>query len=44
MSIRSKVLRELEKNYTDHGWNGDMKERLEKVYHLRTDRPPKKEV
>ena len=39
-----RVLRELEKNYTDHGWNGDMKERLEKVYHLRTDRPPKKEV
>ena len=31
-----KVLKEMYDNYKGHGWNGDMDERLEKVYHLPT--------
>lgn len=33
-----RVLDEMYANYKDHGWNGDMEERLHKVYALRTDR------
>ena len=29
--------------YKKHGWNGDMEERMKKVYRLRTDRPERKE-
>ena len=32
-----RVLDEMYANYKDHGWNGDMDARLEKVYVLRTD-------
>ena len=32
-----RVLDEMYANYKDHGWNGDMDARLEKVYQLRTD-------
>ena len=32
-----RVLDEMYANYKDHGWNGDMDARLEKVYKLRTD-------
>lgn len=32
-----RVLDEMYANYKDHGWNGDMDARLEKVYELRTD-------
>lgn len=32
-----RVLDEMYANYKDHGWNGDMDARLEKVYALRTD-------
>ena len=35
-----RILDELYKNYTDHGWNGDMNARLKKVYSLRTDHAP----
>ena len=28
-------------NYKQHGWNGDMDERMSKVRHLRTDDPNK---
>ena len=35
------VLREMYANYKDHGWNGDMDARLEKVYSLRTDHAEK---
>ncbi len=31
------ILNEMFKNYKDHGWNGDMDERMKKVYALRTD-------
>ena len=31
------ILNEMFRNYKDHGWNGDMDERMEKVYALRTD-------
>lgn len=34
-----KFLNELYTNYKDHGWNGDMDARLERVYRLRTDKP-----
>ena len=34
-----RILDELFKNYSEHGWNGDMDERLKKVYHLRTKQP-----
>lgn len=34
-----RILDELYKNYSEHGWNGDMDERLKKVYHLRTKQP-----
>ena len=34
-----RVLHELATNYHNHGWNGDMDERLEKVHRLRTDKP-----
>lgn len=33
-----RFLGEMFRNYKAHGWNGDMDARLEKVYHLRTDR------
>ena len=36
-----RVLDEMYANYKDHGWNGDMDARLEKVYALRTDHPGK---
>ena len=36
------ILTEMFRNYKDHGWNGDMDERMEKVYALRTDRAPGK--
>lgn len=32
-----RVLDEMFANYKEHGWNGDMDARLEKVYKLRTD-------
>lgn len=32
-----RFLGEMYRNYKDHGWNGDMDARLEKVYRLRTD-------
>ena len=32
-----KILDEMYHNYKAHGWNGDMDERLHKVYALRTD-------
>lgn len=32
-----RFLKEMYENYKAHGWNGDMDERLEKVYALRTD-------
>ena len=32
-----RVLDEMYANYKDHGWNGDMDARLEKVYAMRTD-------
>ena len=35
-----RVLDEMYANYKDHGWNGDMDSRLEKVYQLRTDHAP----
>ena len=35
-----RVLDEMYANYKDHGWNGDMDARLEKVYQLRTDHAP----
>ena len=35
-----RVLDEMYNNYKEHGWNGDMDARLEKVYHLRTDHAP----
>mgnify|MGYP001851683632 CR=1 FL=1 len=35
-----RVLDEMYANYKDHGWNGDMDARLEKVYALRTDHAP----
>lgn len=34
-----RVLDEMFANYKEHGWNGDMDARLEKVYRLRTDCP-----
>ena len=37
-----RVLDEMFANYKEHGWNGDMDARLEKVYALRTDRPESK--
>lgn len=37
-----RVLDEMRVNYKEHGWNGDMDARLEKVYALRTDRPESK--
>ena len=36
-----RVLDEMYANYKDHGWNGDMDARLEKVYGLRTDHAEK---
>lgn len=33
-----RFLDELYKNYKAHGWNGDMDERLKKVYAMRTDK------
>lgn len=33
------ILNEMFKNYKEHGWNGDMDERMKKVYALRTDHP-----
>ena len=36
-----RVLDEMYANYKDHGWNGDMDARLEKVYALRTDHAEK---
>ena len=36
-----RVLDEMYANYKDHGWNGDMDARLEKVYSLRTDHAEK---
>ena len=36
-----RVLDEMYANYKDHGWNGDMDARLEKVYGLRTDHSEK---
>ena len=36
-----RVLDEMYANYKDHGWNGDMDARLEKVYALRTDHSEK---
>lgn len=38
-----RILDELYKNYSAHGWNGDMDERLKKVYQLRTNPPGGKE-
>lgn len=35
-----RILDEMYHNYKDHGWNGDMDARLEKVYELRTDHAP----
>lgn len=35
-----RVLDEMFANYKEHGWNGDMDARLEKVYKLRTDHAP----
>ena len=32
-----RILDEMYRNYKAHGWNGDMDERLKKVYALRTD-------
>lgn len=32
-----KIIDEMYNNYKEHGWNGDMDSRLEKVYKLRTD-------
>lgn len=32
-----RILDEMYHNYKEHGWNGDMDVRLEKVYALRTD-------
>lgn len=32
-----KIIDEMYNNYKEHGWNGDMDSRLEKVYRLRTD-------
>lgn len=32
-----RYLSEMVSNYHEHGWNGDMNARLEKVYALRTD-------
>ena len=32
-----KILDEMYHNYKAHGWNGDMDERLHKVYAMRTD-------
>ena len=32
-----RILDEMYHNYKEHGWNGDMDARLEKVYALRTD-------
>lgn len=32
-----RILDEMYHNYKEHGWNGDMDIRLEKVYALRTD-------
>lgn len=32
-----RIIGEMYKNYKEHGWNGDMDARLEKVYKLRTD-------
>ena len=34
-----KILGDMHANYKAHGWNGDMDERLHKVYKMRTDRP-----
>ena len=34
-----RILDEMYHNYKDHGWNGDMDARLQKVYRLRTDEP-----
>ncbi|MGI5963740.1 MAG: hypothetical protein ACOX7N_08510 [Lawsonibacter sp.] len=34
-----KYLQELHDNYKRHGWNGDMDERMRKVFAMRTDRP-----
>lgn len=31
------ILNEMFKNYKEHGWNGDMDERMKKVYSLPTD-------
>lgn len=31
------ILNEMFKNYKEHGWNGDMDERMKKVYALPTD-------
>ena len=36
-----RVLDEMYANYKDHGWNGAMHARLEKVYNLRTDHSEK---
>lgn len=36
-----RVLDEMYANYKDHGWNGDMDARLEKVYAMRTDHAEK---
>ena len=36
-----KYLQELHDNYKRHGWNGDMDERMQKVFAMRTDRPGK---
>ena len=33
-----RFLKELYDNYKAHGWNGDMDDRLNKVYSMRTDR------
>lgn len=35
-----RVLEEMHRNYKDHGWNGDMDARMDKVHALRTDRAP----
>ena len=38
-SQERKILGDMYANYKAHGWNGDMDERLHKVYKMRTDRP-----
>lgn len=38
-----RVLTRLYNTYKANGWNGDMDERMDKVYHLRTDHAPRHE-